>query len=111
MPGGIGRSSQSNQRTQRSRPANVEDRDRRQASVDEEPASNNHPNNNDPFGNWDIRKETNLRDRHNADLDERKDNNQDRGSNIFDRENEDEVAKENDELDTPPFFRRRRRDD
>src|SRR5699024_1740013 len=40
MPGGIGRSSQSNQRTQRSRPANVEDRDRRQASVDEEPASN-----------------------------------------------------------------------
>ena len=52
-----------------------------------------------------------MRDRHNADLDETL-NSQDgnRGSSIFDRENENEVAKENDELDTPPFFRRRKRD-
>lgn len=111
LPGGPGRSSQSSQSTQRNRPSNVEDRDRRQNTSNEEPASNDHQSNNDPFGNWDIRRENNLRDRHNADLDEHKESNQDRGSNIFNRENEDEVAKENDELDTPPFFRRRRRDD
>ena len=111
MPGGTGRSSQSSQSTPRNRPSNVENRDRRQNTPDEERTSNDYQNQNDPFGNWDIRKETNLRDRHNADLDEHKESNQNRGSNIFNRENEDEVAKENDELDTPPFFRRRRRDD
>lgn len=66
----------------------------------------------DPFGNWDIRRETNLRDRHNADLD--KDlNNQENGrfNNIFNQNNENEVAEENDELDTPPFFRRHRKND
>lgn len=64
---------------------------------------------NDPFGDWDIRKETNLRDRHNRDLDEDLDRESTRGDDIFNRRNEDEVAKENDELDTPPFFRRRGR--
>lgn len=64
---------------------------------------------NDPFGDWDIRREANLRDRHNADLDEDSNNTSNRGSDIFNRNNEDEVAKENDELDTPPFFKRRGR--
>src|SRR5699024_2247706 len=66
---------------------------------------------NDPFGDWDIRKEPNLRDRHNRDLDadETEENNQ--RNDIFNRNNEDEVAKEDDELDTPPFFRRRRRNE
>lgn len=64
---------------------------------------------NDPFGDWDIRREANLRDRHNADLDDDSNNTSNRGSDIFNRNNEDEVAKENDELDTPPFFKRRGR--
>ena len=76
-------------------------------------ASENSPSSKeDPFGNWDIRKETNLRDRHNADLDE--DSNkkeQNRSNNIFNRDDENEVAKENDELDIPPFFRRHRKKD
>lgn len=75
------------------------------SSVNEQPA------NDDPFGDWDIRKETNLRDRHNADLDDEQDQEADRGNDIFNRKNEDEVAKQDDELDTPPFFRRRRRND
>lgn len=65
---------------------------------------------NDPFGNWDIRKETNLRDRHNADLDEKVQNNENKNDDLFKRE--DESAEENndsDEVDTPPFFRRRRK--
>ncbi|MDN6292684.1 MAG: cell division protein FtsZ [Tetragenococcus halophilus] len=66
----------------------------------------------DPFGNWDIRKETNLRDRHNADLDnDLNQKDQGRTSNIFQQDNENEVAKENDELDIPPFFRRHRKKD
>lgn len=66
----------------------------------------------DPFGNWDIRKETNLRDRHNADLDsDLNQKDQGRSSNIFQQDNENEVAQENDELDIPPFFRRHRKKD
>ena len=64
---------------------------------------------NDPFGDWDIRREANLRDRHNADLDNDGKNQANRGTDIFNRNNEDEVAKQNDELDTPPFFKRRGR--
>ncbi|MDN6730951.1 MAG: cell division protein FtsZ [Atopostipes suicloacalis] len=74
--------------------------------------SEQSPSKDDPFGNWDIRKERNLRDRHNADLDNhsnQKDKN--RKNNIFEPDNEDEVAKENDELDIPPFFRRHRKND
>ncbi len=101
LPGATKRpGAQRNTRT--SQPAANASKDQR---IEEPPAKE------DPFGNWDIRKGTNLRDRHNADLDETL-NSQDgnRGSSIFDRENENEVAKENDELDTPPFFRRRKRD-
>lgn len=73
-------------------------------------ATDNQPaTKNDPFGDWDIRRETNLRDRHNSDLDEEVETRSNRGNSIFSRNNEDEVAKENDELDTPPFFKRRGR--
>lgn len=73
-------------------------------ATDNQPAAKN-----DPFGDWDIRRETNLRDRHNSDLDEEVETRSNRGNSIFSRNNEDEVAKENDELDTPPFFKRRGR--
>lgn len=94
---------------QRTRPAQTENVEQRTERPAEETPVRDTQGNNDPFGNWDIRKETNLRDRHNADLDDNQEDT-DRGNNIFNRENEDDVAKENDELDTPPFFRRRRRD-
>ncbi|GAA0494198.1 cell division protein FtsZ [Alkalibacterium sp. m-11] len=68
------------------------------------PASNEK----DPFGNWDIRKEPNLRDRHNADLDEKAKNRKESASgNLFSRD--DETDSTNEEMDTPPFFRRRRK--
>jgi cell division protein FtsZ len=78
-----------------------------------EPAQEESERQDDPFGNWDIRRETNLRDRHNRDLDEQleqEDSDDNRGSSIFNRQEDENVAQENDELDTPPFFRRRRRD-
>ncbi len=65
----------------------------------------------DPFGDWDIRRETNLRDRHNTDLDTDLNADTERGSDIFNRKDDSQVAKEDNELDTPPFFRRRRRRD
>src|SRR5690625_518139 len=112
MPGSLGgRPAQRPQNEQRNRPAHSENRERPERSSNEETSEKENQTSNDPFGNWDIRRETNLRDRHNADLDGNNDNNNERGSNIFNRDNEDEVAKENEELDTPPFFRRRRRDD
>lgn len=67
--------------------------------------------NSSPFGQWDIRKEANLRDRHNSDLDEKmEDPSENRGDDVFKRPNEDDVAQPNDETDTPPFFKRRKRD-
>ena len=93
---------QGGQRLQPTRPA--------QAPTSSEPApAAAQENNNDPFGDWDIRREANLRDRHNADLDEDTANTATRGNDIFNRSNEDEVAKQDDELDTPPFFKRRGR--
>lgn len=75
----------------------------------EQPKSEEKKTSNDPFGDWDIRRESNLRDRHNSDLDENeRDSDDNRSRDIFNRSDENEVAKENDELDTPPFFRRRR---
>jgi len=110
MPGGLGRQAQRPQSGQRTQSSSAQNLERSERNTNEESSSKESSSNNDPFGNWDIRKETNLRDRHNADLDENRESN-DRGSSIFNRDNEDEVAKEQDELDTPPFFRRRRRDD
>jgi len=63
----------------------------------------------DPFGNWDIRKEPNLRDRHNADLDEKAENKTDSSKNLFDREESNGSNSNDEEMDTPPFFRRRRK--
>lgn len=92
----------------KSQPREVEGQQTEQEVYKEESS----PSKDDPFSNWDIRKETSLRDRHNADLDANLDH-QDSGrsTNIFKRDNENEVAKENDELDTPPFFRRNRKND
>ncbi len=90
---------------QQSRPAPQQQPQQQNTEANESQANKN----NDPFGDWDIRKETNLRDRHNRDLDDEFEKDSNRGSDIFSRNNEDEVAKENDELDTPPFFRRRNR--
>lgn len=73
--------------------------------------SNEKSTDNDPFGDWDIRKEPNIRDRHNSDLNTDKEQESERGNSLFNRNNEDEVARQDDELDTPPFFRRRRRND
>lgn len=70
------------------------------------------PSNEDPFSNWEIKSKTNLRDRHNADLDtDANKQEQNRSNNIFNRDSENEVAEENDELDIPPFFRRHRKKD
>jgi cell division protein FtsZ len=96
---------------QRSRPRPSEQSQENTEERQEKSTVNEKQQNNDPFGDWDIRKETNLRDRHNADLDADEEQENDRGKNIFNRNDEDEVAKQDDELDTPPFFRRRRRND
>src|SRR5699024_4915497 len=75
---------------QRTRPAQTENVEQRTERAAEEAPVRDTQENNDPFGNWDIRKETNLRDRHNADLDDNQEDT-DRGNNIFNRENEDDV--------------------
>lgn len=72
--------------------------------------SNTTPNKeNDPFGNWDIRKEPNLRDRHNADLDEAVENKKDNSPKDLFSRNEPSKDTNDEEVDTPPFFRRRRK--
>lgn len=80
-----------------------------QTEAPEEKTEQSRPK--DPFGDWDIRKESNLRDRHNADLDEDLNTESDRGNDIFNRNNESQNSNEDSELETPPFFRRRRRKD
>lgn len=80
-----------------------------QTEAPEEKTEQSRPK--DPFGDWDIRKESNLRDRHNADLDEDLNTESDRGNDIFNRSNESQNSNEDSELETPPFFRRRRRKD
>ncbi|API89152.1 cell division protein FtsZ [Marinilactibacillus sp. 15R] len=65
---------------------------------------------NDPFGNWDIRKEPNLRDRHNEDLDQLNETKQDtKEKDLFSREDSSDGKNSDDEVDTPPFFRRRKK--
>ncbi|GAA0361189.1 cell division protein FtsZ [Alkalibacterium iburiense] len=73
--------------------------------------TSNTPSNkeNDPFGNWDIRKEPNLRDRHNADLDEAVENKKDNSAKDLFSRNEPSKDTNDEEVDTPPFFRRRRK--
>ncbi|MFC6465429.1 cell division protein FtsZ [Marinilactibacillus sp. GCM10026970] len=65
---------------------------------------------NDPFGNWDIRKEPNQRDRQNSDLDESREASKDHSEkDLFSRDETESQSSSNDEVDTPPFFRRRRK--
>ncbi|MEC6747620.1 cell division protein FtsZ [Marinilactibacillus sp. XAAS-LB27] len=65
---------------------------------------------NDPFGNWDIRKEPNQRDRQNSDLDESREVAKDNSEkDLFSRDENESQSSSNDEVDTPPFFRRRRK--
>lgn len=96
---------------QKTSPANPTQQARPETKQNEPSSNENNQQANDPFGDWDIRKEPNLRDRHNKDLDEDVEPESNRRNDLFNRGNDDEVAKQNDELDTPPFFRRRRRND
>lgn len=65
---------------------------------------------NDPFGDWDIRRETNLRERHNSDLDEKQEEKETKEFDLFQRTDRSSKEKnEESEVDTPPFFKRRRR--
>lgn len=96
---------------QRNRPNPRQERQEPSNDNQQAPNQSQTQENNDPFGNWDIRKETNLRDRHNRDLDADEEQEKDRSNDIFNRNDEDKVAEQDDELDTPPFFRRRRRND
>ncbi|AEB29499.1 cell division protein FtsZ [Carnobacterium sp. 17-4] len=66
----------------------------------------------DPFGDWDIRREPSLRDqRANSQSNELNQQNEKPDFDIFKREEkqEQESRQEEDNLDTPPFFRRRRK--
>lgn len=96
---------------QRNRPNPRQERQEPSNDNQQAPNQSQTQENNDPFGNWDIRKETNIRDRHNRDLDADEEQEKDRSNDIFNRNDEDKVAEQDDELDTPPFFRRRRRND
>ena len=96
---------------QRNRPNPRQERQEPSNDNQQAPSQSQTQENNDPFGNWDIRKETNIRDRHNRDLDADEEQEKDRSNDIFNRNDEDKVAEQDDELDTPPFFRRRRRND
>lgn len=82
-----------------------------QSSSREEQIDEEKKESSSPFGQWDIRKEANLRDRHNSDLDEKmEDPSKNRGEDVFKRPSEEDVAQPMDESDTPPFFKRRKRD-
>ncbi|WP_407372389.1 cell division protein FtsZ [Carnobacterium sp.] len=66
----------------------------------------------DPFGDWDIRREPSLRDqRTKSQSNELDQQNEKPDFDIFKREEkqEQESRQEEDNLDTPPFFRRRRK--
>lgn len=94
---------QSNRRSQNSEAFQSNSREEQ---IDEEKKESSSP-----FGQWDIRKEANLRDRHNSDLDEKmEDPSKNRGEDVFKRPSEEDVAQPMDESDTPPFFKRRKRD-
>lgn len=74
--------------------------------------SNEAPQANDPFADWDIRREPNTRSRtaQNPDtniFEENESNNL--GSSNRDNAPEEKKEESQDKLDTPPFFRRRRR--
>ncbi|SEK30709.1 cell division protein FtsZ [Carnobacterium iners] len=66
----------------------------------------------DPFGDWDIRKDPNVRDQNSPHLPTDADSKKERSEfDFFKREEKNERAhkSEDDNIDTPPFFRRRRK--
>lgn len=66
----------------------------------------------DPFGDWDIRREPNVRDQNASNKqDESTFNNEKPEFDVFKREEKQDRGHSNDDdnLDTPPFFRRRRK--
>lgn len=69
------------------------------------------PESNDPFGDWDIRRETSLRDRHTSDLDEKPEAEKEKPEfDLFQRKDAPSTeSSTEDEVDTPPFFKRRKR--
>ncbi len=96
---------------QENRPKSTRQTSQPQQTSDSEETTSNDNRQNDPFGDWDIRKETNLRNRRNADLDEELDTDSTRSEDIFNRNESSRLTNEENTLDTPPFFRRRRRKD
>ncbi|MEK4152149.1 cell division protein FtsZ [Carnobacterium sp. FSL E2-0243] len=79
----------------------------------EAPATNQQPpqakTEKDPFGDWDIRREPNVRENSNF---QREDTSSEKAEfDVFKRDSAAEKGHSNDEdsLDTPPFFRRRRK--
>ncbi|WP_407389609.1 cell division protein FtsZ [Carnobacterium jeotgali] len=65
----------------------------------------------DPFGDWDIRREPSLRDQRKAQSNDLNQHSEKPEFDIFKREEKQEQDNHQDEenLDTPPFFRRRRK--
>lgn len=109
---GISDSNKKNQSNQSRAPKRrVQNTEKFQSDLSEEEVKPESKPSGSPFGQWDIRKEANLRDRHNSDLDQKLESSSgSRGDDVFKRPSEEEVAKPMDESDTPPFFKRRKRD-
>ncbi|MDN6626135.1 MAG: cell division protein FtsZ [Pisciglobus halotolerans] len=108
---GIDTSEIDNERTPRNRKTRSNGTSSSQNRVQPtEQATAKEPKSNDPFADWDIRRETNVRDRRvykpgeNVVNDEEKPN-----VDNLNREKKSSEGEENDQLDTPPFFRRRRK--
>lgn len=108
---GIDTSEIDNERTPRNRKTRSKGTPSSQNRVQStEQATAKESKSNDPFADWDIRRETNVRDRRvykpgeNVVNDEEKPN-----LDNLNREKKSSEGEENDQLDTPPFFRRRRK--
>lgn len=63
----------------------------------------------DPFGDWDIRREPSLRDQRKAQSNDLNQQNEKPEFDIFKRNEEQDNHQDEENLDTPPFFRRRRK--
>jgi len=88
--------------------------DKAKATNDQQPAADNQADasSNDPFGNWDIRREPNSARPKNAQAAGEFKNVEKTDFDVFnDNSQADDQAKDdhNDSLDTPPFFKRRRK--
>ena len=108
---GIDTSEIDNERTPRNRKSRTKGTSSSQNRVQPtEQVTAKESKSNDPFADWDIRRETNEIDRRvykpgeNVVNDEEKPN-----VDNLNREKKSSEGEENDQLDTPPFFRRRRK--